>query len=68
MRTLRAVAMILSVRYDFFFNHVRCGRLMARWKAENETSSMELSKRYGSRFSLQEVNADSKFQGGVSRF
>ena len=25
--------------------------LMARWKAENERSSMELSKRYGSGFS-----------------
>ena len=52
----RQMAYILSVRYEkkYFFLVVRCGRLMARWKAENQTSSMVLSKRHWSVFSWQE--------------
>ena len=40
----------------FLSRVVGCGRLMARWKAENETSSVMLSKKdkYGSGFSLQQ--------------
>ena len=44
----------VAVDLKFVVPMVRCGCLMARWKAENERSSMELSKRYGSGFSWQE--------------
>ena len=42
----QALIEILSIWYEktFFPIMVRCGGLMARWKAENERSSMVLSK------------------------
>ncbi len=68
-KPLILLCLLLSVRNEnnyYFFLVVRCGRLMARWKAENQTSSMVLSKRHGSVFSWQESRSPAMSLNGGS--